>query len=457
MANPILGAIFKNPMIEQIFVWQVLQGLVQALEGPLIAEIQQSTFTKFPSLASSPDQLAAGVVRGHLEGVDVFTEAKKSGYDKGPFQLLIDNAGQPLPLEALLEAWRRGIITKAGTGAANTSLEQGIRESDLKNKWTAIVEQLQWQLANPGVVVEGWLRAQLSEADARAILKQNGIDDATATLMYKTAGRPPSPQELQELYHRGLIPRDGTGPDALSLQQGFLETDLKNKWWSVWTHLGDYLPPPRTVTAMIREGALTDAQGADYFKKAGLDPTLSASYLAAAHHQKTAATKELAKGDILALYSDGFIDGPQAITWLGQLGWPAVDAQFELDIADFRRHKALLDGAVTKIKTLYIARKIDAAGASDALGKLGLSPNGISQLFAVWNVERGALVVRLTAAQWAAAVKNGWITSDQGLSQLEGMGYSPFEAWVYLSDALKAPATSAMPPADIPASYTQGP
>src|SRR5207245_725522 len=47
--------------------------------------------------------------------------------------------------------------------------------------------------------------------------------------------------------------------------------------------------------------------------------------------------------------------------------------------------------------------------------------------------------------------------AEQGLSQLQGMGYSPFEAWVLLSDALNAPVTDRPPPADVPTAYTQGP
>jgi hypothetical protein len=452
-----LQGLLGSQAVRSIAEWMMLQNLAQAAEGPLTAEIGQLAFGQFPTLVSSPIELAAGVVRGHVASDHAFSEAKKSGYDKEPFQLLLDNAGQPLPLLALLEAWRRQIIPKEGQGAASVSLEQGIRESDLKNKWTPVVEALQWQLANPGVVIEGWLRAQISEADARAILKQNGLDDATATLMYKSAGRPPSPQELFDAMHRDLIPLDGEGGDTLSVRQGFLETDLKNKWWPVWSKLAEYLPPPRTVTAMMREGALTDEQGAALFKKAGLPDELVKAYMAAAHHQRVAASKELAKTDILAGYVDGLIPAADALTALGKLGWPPLSAQFELDIADFRRQKSLYDGAINRVKAQYIDRKVSAETARNALQALGATSAHVNELFAVWDVERANLVKRLTATDWAAAAYYKVITPEAAIIATQALGYTEYEAWVHVSNRLHGPATANPPPADIPGAYTQGP
>jgi hypothetical protein len=285
-------------------------------------------------------------------------------------------------------------------------------------------------------------------------LRQNGIDEKTATLMYKAAGRPPSPQEVLTLWHRGIVPKDGEGGDAISVRQAFLESDLKNKWYEPWTHLGDYLPPPRTVTAMLREGALTDAQAAALFKASGLLPDMVTAYLAAAHHQRTATSKELTKADAIAAYMDGLLPRAGLLTILTNLKWSPAAAELEAEMADFRKRKALISSAVNLIRGKYVARKITKSTTTDALSKLGVSTAGVSQYLAVWDVERQQTVLRLSAAQWAKAVKQGWIKADQGLSQLQGMGYTPFEAWVLLADALNDNTFAPQPPADIPASYT---
>lgn len=453
--NPLLAGLLSNETVKSIVIWQIFGQLAGAILEPITTEARQAADSLLPNQTLSPADAVDAVIKGHWSVEQGAAEASNSGINKDRFAKLVEIAGEPLALELLLEAWRRGFIPKDGLGPESVSLQQGIFESRLKNKWEPIIERLQFRLADPGVVIEGWLRAQLDEPEARDRLRQAGIADDVATLMYKAAGRPPSPQELLELWHRGKIPLNGRGGDTLSVEQGFLETDLKNKWWPVWPALGEYLPPPRTVTAMLREGALTEAQGKALFEKAGLPPELVAAYLAAASHQKTAASKELAKSDILAAYADGFLDRPAATTLLGHLRYTPAEAALELEIVDFRKTKALLDSAITRIKGQYIARKITKQTATTALAQLGQSPGGTSRLFAVWDVERVNLVVRLTPAQWAKAVKEGWISAEQGLSQLQGLGYSPFEAWVALSNALNAPATASPPPPDLPTSYTQ--
>lgn len=452
--SPAILALLSDPTVRSIFVWQIFGQLIGAGLDPIVTEVRQAADSLAPNQSLSPADAVDAVIKGHWSADQGAAESSNAGINRQRFDKLVEIAGEPLALELLTEAWRRNLIPKDGLGPNSVSLQQGIYESRLKNKWLPVIESLQFRLADPSVVIEGWLRAVIGEPEARTRLYKAGVDDDTATLMYKAAGRPPSPQELADMLHRGLIPEAGEGPDVLSLRQGFLETDLKNKWYEKWRDLQTYLPPPRTITAMIREGALTDAQGVDLFKKAGLPDDLVAAYLAAAHHQKTAPSRELVKSDILAAYVDGFFTADQATTRLAALGWSADDAALELALAQFRRGKSLLDSAVNKIKGYYIARKITKQTAVEALGNLGQSSDGVSQLLAVWDVERGNLVQRLTAVQWADAAAKTLISDDQALSQLVGLGYSPFEAWVFLAlHHGKAPLTTSPPASDVPTGY----
>ena len=301
MATNPLQALLGNKEVVDIFFWQTLGAVLQASLAPEIAALQQESFKLTQTLPLGPPELAAAVVRGHRAQAQATDDAKRSGIAPADFQTLIDETGQPLPLESLLEAWRRDIISLAGTGADSTALEQGIRESALKDKWFPVLEKLQFRVPDPGIVIEGWLRSVIDDPTARKHLYHAGIDDATATLMYKASGRPPSPGELADAYHRGLIPETGTGPDTLSLEQGFLETDLKNKWWPIWLQIQSYIPPPRTITALIREGTMTDEEGLAWFKKAGLSQDLAAIYVHSAHNQKVQPDKDLAKADVLGM------------------------------------------------------------------------------------------------------------------------------------------------------------
>lgn len=440
-----LGKLLGSKEVVDIFFWQTLGAILQASLAPEIAALQQESFKLTPTLPLSPEALADAVVRGHRPQAAAADDARRSGLDSSNFQTLIDSTGQPLPLLQLLEAWRRGIIAKSGEGADSTSLEQGIRESDLKNKWTPVLESLQFELAPPGVVIEAWLRSVIDEATARADLYKAGIDDATATLMYKAAGRPPSPQELADAYHRGLIGLTGTGADALTLEQGFLETDLKNKWWPIWLGIQTYLPPPRTITALIREGSMTDEQGLDYFKKAGLDPVLAQIYVHSAHNQKQSATKDLAKADVVGMYAAKEITATEATQGLEALGYSADDAALELGYADFKVLKQNRDNALSRLRSLYIGHKLSKSDVLSTIDKLGVASAARDSLLAIWDLEAAANVAILTAAEVAVLFKYNLMSADDAINRLEGLGFSADDAWYRLAAEIHAKPTDTPP------------
>jgi hypothetical protein len=433
LASSPLSGLLGNKEIQDIFFWQTLGAIIQAALAPEIIALQQESFRLTPTLVLNSAQLAEAVVRGYLDQAAAEDLARQSGFDKQPFDTIVSLTGQPLPLDALTEAWRRKIIAQSGLGPDSTSLEQGIRESALKNKWLPVVEALQFRLADPGVVIEAWLRAVIPEPEARERLRQAGIDEETGTLMFKASGRPPSPQELQELYHRGLIGFDETGPDALSLRQGFLETDLKDKWWPKWQHLGDYLPPPRTVTALIREGALSDAQGLDYFKKSGLGADLAAVYVAAAHHQKVAADKELAKADVLRLYAAKQMSVAQAEAALTLLGWSPANIGFLLGYEDFKAEIHLVDQALARLRSLYLGHKITKGAVAAAIDTLGLDAAARDNLLKFWDVDRNATPVLLSAAELAQGAALGLLDAGGVLDELGGRGFDARDAYIFLA------------------------
>lgn len=441
-----IGGLLAIDIAETVLVQivgQLVAATLAAVLAPELEGLQVDAYGTIDQRLGSPPtplpaaQAAQAVIRGYWNQQQGAAEAKFTGYNPERFKVMTDTAGQPLPLLTLAEAWRRGFIPKSGRGADSVSLEQGIRESDLKDKWLEVVEKLQYQLPPIGVIIEGWLRAQISPEQALKLADQAGVDKETATLMFKAAGRPPGPQELLELWRRGVIPEEPTGGDTLSLHQGYLETDLKDKWYPAWKELYRYVPPPRTVTAMVREGAFTDAQALAYYKDAGLDDKLAAAYLEAAHHQRTAATKELAKGDILALLMDELIDEPAALADLEALGYAPETAKFEVEIARARAEHALLNQVLTRLRTLYVAHKLDKQQALEALTALGLSPTARDKQLGYWDQARANNVAVLTPAQIGEAVKLGWLDATEGLGLLQGHGYSPADATLYLVVHLK--------------------
>jgi hypothetical protein len=446
--NP-AARLFSQEDIKQIVVWGVLFQLIEPLLRPLVTEIAQETNGSFPNIALPVSQAADSVVKGHITMEQGAHEAAQYGFSKENFKLMVDSLGEPPGLELLLALFRREIIPEKGTGAASVSLEQGIKESRLKDKWIPVLEQARTVPIPPSDAIAAWLRGQIGEAEAKKLAYQGGIDDHGATILYNSSGRPPSPTELNVLYRRGLIPLAGTGPDQLTVQQGIYEGDTKDKWWHLFAELAVYLPPPRTVTALLREGALTDAQALHLFQQSGLSAELAGIYVAAAHHQKTAVDRELVKSDVLTLYMDKIISRTDAGGLLVALHYSAHDAEWLLDVADFRQEQKLITHAVTRVHSQYTAHKISKTQAMHALDQLSLPHAQRDQLLLTWDLERGLYVHTLTPTQVASAMTQSILTEGEAMEELTSMGYSAFDAWVLLATHNKGPLAIPRPPKQI--------
>src|SRR6266851_10367746 len=178
-----LGGLLGNPILGQIFVWQVLQQITAAVLGPEMQGIQEEMFRLNPSLQLTPADVVEAYVKGHLTREEAKTEASLSGIKDERLQTLIETAGEPIPLLLAAEAWRRGIIPKSSPDPSAVSLEKAIRDSRLKNAWIPVVEAMQFELPPIGTIIEGWLRAQITETQALELAYKRGVDEATARLM----------------------------------------------------------------------------------------------------------------------------------------------------------------------------------------------------------------------------------------------------------------------------------
>ena len=431
-------------------VGQAVAGVIGSALAPELLELQQESFKLTNTRALDPSLSVDAYIKGHRSAALSKDDVAAQGYNGELWQAMADSAGEPLPLLILTEAWRRGFIPKTGSGGESVSLEQGIRESRLKNKWTPIVEQLQFSLPPVGTIIEGWLRAQITEAQALDLAYKSGVDKDTATLMFKAAGRPPSPQELFTLLHRGVIPKDGRGGDTLSLEQGYLETDLKDKWYAAWTALGEYRPPPRTITALQRAGTIDDATALKLYKEEGLTDEIAAIYVKTAHHERSATTKELTKAEWLAMYQDQAIDAPTLKAKLATLGFTGESADLEIQLADLKVAHALEQRAVNRVGTLYTGRRIDKAQAATTLDSLKIPAKQRDRLLSVWTLERADNLKHLGVVELGWGVQQGFIDPQEGLDILGAQGYGPRDAWVLLTHHAKSDIGIPMPSGNLP-------
>jgi len=431
--------------LTQFFVWQVAGQMVSALLGPALTELQQGINSDFPVAALSPQELAQLVARNFRDLGDAVGEAKLSGVDGDRFSDLVRLASQaPTPTDLAL-LLRRGLIVESGTGAGSTSFQQGLSESALSDKWHGLVKDLAVQWPSPTDALDALLEGQVSIEEGRALYERLGGDPQFFTLLFNTRGTAPTPIEALEMANRGLIPWDGQGPDATTFQQAFLEGPWRNKWEKAYRGIGDYLPPPRTVTAMVAAGSLTDAQASDLLVKQGLTADLAAAYIHDAHNQKNASERDLTVSQLLDMYEAGLIAQADATPLLQAMRYSDESIAWLFAFRDLRRAISATNSAVSRIHTLYVGHKISAPTAVASLNALKVPPTQVQAIVSTWDIERSANLKVLTAAQIVDAWALDIISEGEALQELQGIGYTPRDAWILLSIKNKAPLDSAPP------------
>jgi hypothetical protein len=434
------GDIFgKGSAAEQLLVWGVLNQIISTAGSPFFTVLAQQVNEKLPEAEISPAELADMVVRNFIALSDGKTRASRSGISADRFQLMVDAAGDSPAPGDLATALRRGIISESGTGAESTSFEQGIAEGRLADKWTSVIRQLATVWPSPADALNALLEGQVSEADGQALYEKFGGDPQYFTLLYNTRGNAPTPDEAAVMANRGIIPWTGTGPDVVSFEQAFLEGPWRNKWESPYRQAAQYLPPPRTVTAMLKDGSLTQDQATHLLMEQGLTADLAAAYVQDAELTATADNKALTLSEVTALYVNRLISASDAKSLIVALNYSDANASLLLSLADLSRSIAAVNTAVSRVQTLYISHKITRDTAVNSLNTLKVPPDQVASIVATWDLEVSVNVKVLTETQIVDAWSAQIITLDEAMTELTNIGYTPFDAWVLLSIKNKGP------------------
>jgi hypothetical protein len=421
-----LGGLFgEGSLARQFFVWGFLSNIVDVATAPFQQELRDKVMAANPVVPLSPADLADMVVRG-VAGQDWATDqAKRSGISPELFALMVRNTGEPPALQEMLSLFRRGETDQA-------TLDHAIRESRVRDEWIPLVHKMGLDLPTPIDILTARLKGQIDDATARDLYRKLGGDEQYFQLLYDTRGEGPTPNEAATMARRGIIPWDGLGPGVTSYAQAVFEGMFRNKWGDAFRALAAYVPPPRTVTALYKEHALTPAQAQRLFEQAGLSPELAGAFLQSASNVKTQAHRNLAISTIEALYVEHAIDRAEALDLLTLLGYDRGEAEFILLVNDMKRYEKFFNTAVSSVHTQYVGHKIGAPLASNILDGLGLAHAERDSLLSLWLLERGARVKRLTDAQVKKATSAGLITPDQAIARLTEEGYSQEDAALYM-------------------------
>lgn len=451
---PFLEDLLLDPQTLHLFIWNMIQQLVQPLMAPVAALIEQQVWSQFPVAILTPEQLADMVERGHVAHEWAAERAAKSGIDGQQFDLLVRNAGEPPGPLQLAEALRRGLIPESSGDDTKAGFIEGIAQSRLQTQWANVIKGLDIRWPEPGEVIASSVRSLLSEAEAREMYVQFGGDATFFDFQRNLAGEGPSPVEAGVLANRGIIQWDGTGPESTSFAQAVAESRFKNKWTEPFRALATYYPPPRTTVAMWREGSIDTPQATKQLLQYGVPQELIPSYLTQPKKQTLQTAHQATEGEISRLYQEQAITKDQATQLLKEHGYSDIDIPILLDYADLQVTLRKQQATITPIHRLYTHGRIDANAAMQLLSAAEVPDSRSTYLISIWELERSAGVKDLTVKEITDMWSAGLLTQEQATNKLLGIGYSPDDAALiialYTPQDVVQQATAQVPAGGLP-------
>ena len=429
---------YTYPDIDTTFELLRRQAIQEADAGANLTALGYNSFwlNVLPQLTRvllSPADLALAQLRGVIDPEFASQYAATLGLVDADFQTLIDNTGEPLGLEQLLEAYRRGFIDEP-------TLETGIRQSRVRDEWIPTAEALRYSPMSVADAVRATVENYLSDADGQAIAEQNGLLPEHWPLMVESWGRPLSYTEMTRAIWRGLATED-------DLAQALRESDLKDKYIPLASQLAETLPPERQVVSMIQHEVITKDQGTALLMAQGYSQQNAEYMIELGASQRTTAHKTLTKADILAMYTDALIPRQTALTDLTGLGYSTDDATSMLDLADYKQRAAALKSTQRAVEATLKNGHITEAQAQTQLVAAGLDSAQAQALIEEWVRQKTVAARTLTEAQIVKALSGGFIQPSDATQRLSALGFSTVDIGIIYELAGLTTEGTAPPPA----------
>lgn len=399
--------------------------------GPVLFELQKALL--------SPADAASAVVRGFLDRHHGESVAALSGVGAEEFTIMVDLAGDaPSPTE-LVVALRRGIIPEDSGNPAKPGFTQGIQQGRLADKWIPMIRALAQEWPTPTDALEARLVGQVTTEHSKELFAKFGGDPQYWQLLFDTRGEAPTPLEAGVLANRGAIPWDGLGPEKTTFSQAFHEGRWRNKWEDAYRKLAEYHPPEGTIITLLAHGIITDGEAAKLLSHLGMTEHQIKWFISEAHLTAYSDYRGATISMVLQAYYEQLLTKDQALPILEGFHVTPAAAKLMLDFEDAQRSFAAVNNALARIRTLYASRKITLATVRNSLTELGIAPLSIEGIIKSWQIENSVSVKPLTEAQIADAYIATILNEREALTELENIGYTPFDAWVILSIKAKKP------------------
>lgn len=372
----------------------------------------------------TPEQSAAGWARNVQSAEQVRAAAARFGVGPADADVLMELAGEPPPLEAVISAWRRGLLTEA-------DVDRAIVQGPIRNEWIPTVKALQEQPLPPMEAAAAVTQGHLTLDEGQAKARLSGINEEDFRIIVETSGLPPGLDFAAEAFNRGLI----TDEQYVAM---FLESRIKNRYIELMQSMRVKLIPAETVRLAYRNNTYPFDAALATLRGHGFSDVDARAMLALEDARRTEGTRELTRAQIVALFDNDIVTLEQAQQMLSDLGYGPNEVEWMLSLAEVAKVSRFVTALVTRTRSAFLAGNIDATQAAELMAEAGIAAGARDAAITLWTLELEALAANLTTAQIQAAVRRNLLTSAEAHDRFVRRGYSERDADVLV--ALATPA-----------------
>ena len=236
----------------------------------------------------------------------------------------------------------------------------------------------------------------------------------------------PSPQQGFEMLHRGLINR-------AELDMLLRALDVMPFWRDRLTGIAYRRLTRVDVRRMYRTGVLTEKEVLDTYSELGYNDRDAARMAEFTVRQVLATQSKFTAKDVINAYSKYMISRSETTSLLTEVGVRAENIAFIISTAEYKREWELTESRITAIRNLYKKKVYDGDKARSELLRLDMPAERVDVLMAQWYIDEKDKPPRYwTTAQTLSFIKEGFITPERGIKELENIGYDTEHISIYL-------------------------
>jgi hypothetical protein len=415
----LLGAVFTTiPQLGQIAAQQVVQAMYQ-----------ENAYVPL-----SPAQAAEAVMRGIVDNGAGEAMAQRQGVNAEVFADLVALTGEPPGPMDMLGLMRRGLISQA-------DVESALLFSRVKDIYIPWVIEMANQPMSAADAIETAIKGVVPVDQAQDnFVIAGGLADQW-DILYQAAGDAIGNEQVLSLLNQGLA-------TEADVQQVFGRSRMNPIFYDLALELRHKFLQPYQISEILKAGGATPEQATTWMINLGYGAEQAAALVASGTAATGSTAKQETEAMVIAEYTDQIIDADAAQTMLINLGYTAEVAGAFLDLADAKRALGQRTGAVTAVKSGYLAGRITRVEASGDLDTLQIPAAARDAWLTDWDIEASTKVKQFTTAQVGAFFKQGFMDQPTATGYWSAEGYSAADI-VYLVAYYGGP-----PPPGSPAAIT---